>query len=73
MVTSGQDGTYFDMASNSFMHSGRGYRAPMGHAAVTARGGARRGRQLLPEPPASNNIGAHPHQITCFPGQASNE
>ncbi|BDA44764.1 probable polyadenylate-binding protein, cytoplasmic and nuclear [Coccomyxa sp. Obi] len=67
MVTSGQDGTYFDMASNRFMHSGRGYRTPMGRAAVTARGGARRGRQLFPEPPASNNIG-HPRAPARPPG-----
>ncbi|CAL8469500.1 g9041 [Coccomyxa elongata] len=67
MVTSGQDGTYFDMASNSFMHSGRGYRAPMGHAAVTARGGARRGCQLPPEPPGSNNIGPHAPRAPAKP------
>lgn len=62
MMTSGQDGTYFDMASNSFMHSGRGYRMQMGRGgAAAARGaGGRRGRQLFPEPPSSNNFSA-PH------------
>ncbi len=60
MMTSGQDGTYFDMASNSFMHSGRGYRSHMGRGAPTPRGGGRRGRQLFPEPPASNHLGACP-------------
>ncbi len=44
MMTSGQDGTYFDVASNSFVDAGRGYRsAPIPAPPRRARRGGRNG------------------------------
>ena len=44
MMTSGQDGSYFDVASNSFVDAGRGYRsAPIPAPPRRARRGGRHG------------------------------
>lgn len=44
MMTSGQDGTYFDVASNSFMDSGRSCRGvPIPPPPRRARRGSRQG------------------------------
>ncbi|CAL5228112.1 g11188 [Coccomyxa viridis] len=60
MMTSGQDGTYFDVASDSFVDAGRGYRsAPIPAPPRRARRGGRNGsRKSLANSGPSDNSGA---------------
>lgn len=59
MMTSGQDGTYFDVASNTFVDAGRGYRGvPIPAPPRRARRGGRMGSRKSLGTPGIARLGA---------------
>lgn len=59
MMTSGQDGTYFDVASNTFMDAGRGYRGvPIPAPPRRSRRGGRNGSRKSLGTPGTARFGA---------------